>query len=319
MKQGLNAHCCYAQAVQNTEAGRRHIETGLFYTQGYALSAAANFVIGKYAMGYTTPWRFAAITYVMAALINTLWDALSSRGRMPSLEAQHEQQPALAHPWLWIALHCGTSALGVICVWMSVALIPAHVAAILSRLEAVIGIVLGLWWLKERFSPRQWWGFGLTAAGVLIVRWAALSGSSLGFALAVLSAVGLGFSQVFGKIALRGVAVPRLVLYRGWSLAMIFGLGWLLLEPGWPRMTVHQWLWLGASALIGPILARNTYILALSYLPVSQVVLLNQTQPIYTALLALATLNEVPTLSTCIGGAVIIAGVVLLVARGRKA
>lgn len=300
-------------------AGRtKQLETGLLFTQGYALSAAANFVIGKYALGYVGAWRFAAITYIMAALINTVWDGLSSRGQMPSLEAAGADPHNFRRHWLWVAIHCLASALGVICVWLSVDLIPAHVAAILSRLEAVVGIALGMWWLHERFSPRQWLGIVITAAGVVLVRWGALSGSGLGFAFAIVSALALGFSQVAGKLALRAVSVPRLVLYRGWSLALIFSLGWLLLEPGWPRLGPAQWLWLAASALIGPILARNTYLLALSYLPVSQVMLLNQTQPLYTILIAMLTLHELPGALTVIGAVVIVAGLVVVL-RGKPA
>ncbi len=301
-------------------AGRaKQLETGLLFTQGYALSAAANFVIGKYALGYVGAWRFAAITYIMAALVNTVWDGLSSRGQMPSLEASGADPHNFRRHWLWVAIHCLASALGVICVWLSVDLIPAHVAAILSRLEAVVGIALGMWWLKERFSARQWLGIGITAAGVALVRWGALSGSGLGFAFSILSALTLGFSQVAGKLALRAVSVPRLVLYRGWSLALIFCCGWLLLEPGWPTLGAVQWLWLAASALIGPILARNTYLLALSYLPVSQVMLLNQTQPLYTILIAMLTLHELPGSLTIAGAVVIVVGLVVVLRGNARA
>ena len=69
---------------------------------------------------------------------------------------------------------------------------------------------------------------------------------------------------------------------------------------------------------MGPVIARNSYMLSLSYLPVSQVVLLNQTQVLYAALVGFILRAEIPQSLFWAGAAAIVLGnVVLVLARER--
>ncbi|MCC7478248.1 DMT family transporter [bacterium] len=310
--------------MNSPAAGRsKTFETGLLWTQGNALLAAANFVLGKFILGWLGAWRFSALVYLIAATVNTIWWYLSDRHVMPQLQASGtgiKASETSTRRWAYILGHCLFSASGVILLWLGIDLVPSHVAAILSRVEALVGIGLGLWWLGESFSGRQWLGVAITAAGVALIRWAALSGEALGFALLLGAAISLGLAQVLGKQALRSVAIPRLVLIRGWLLCAVFLAGWWIVEPGPISLDWKQWAWIVVSALIGPVFARNAYLLALSYLPVSQVVLFNQTQPLYAVLIAMLLLHEYPGLLTIAGALVIVSGLaVVLSARPRPA
>ena len=73
-------------------------------------------------------------------------------------------------------------------------------------------------------------------------------------------------------MAVKFTPVPRLVLIRGWIMMAVLTANWLIRLPGWEPLSLETWLWLIARAILGPVLARNNYMLALSYLPVSQVV-----------------------------------------------
>ena len=68
---------------------------------------------------------------------------------------------------------------------------------------------------------------------------------------------------------------------------------------------------------MGPVLARNFYMLSLSYLPVSQVVLLNQAQPLYAALVGFWLRSEIPAPLFYLGAAGIILGNLVLI-RARE-
>ena len=46
---------------------------------------------------------------------------------------------------------------------------PAGVSALVTGMQPVLTAVLGSWLLRETVSPRQWLGFFLGMAGVLLV------------------------------------------------------------------------------------------------------------------------------------------------------
>jgi drug/metabolite transporter (DMT)-like permease len=77
-------------------------------------------------------------------------------------------------------------------------------------------------------------------------------------------------------------------------------------------------LLLGAAAgLAGPLLARYFLFSSLRHIDLSKAVIINQTQPLWVALIASAALGAVPPTSLIPGGVLIVAGCMLL-AYGRR-
>ncbi|MCB1220064.1 MAG: EamA family transporter [Planctomycetales bacterium] len=262
----------------------------------------------------------AAMYYLVAAPVNTMWWGLTRLklipviGKQPELPGSAPGQKGV----LLSAVHILCSALGIALFWMGMQHATTAIAAVLSRLEILFVIVMGFTLLRERFSHWQWIGFALTLCGILLIRQAPLHGDMRGITILLCSALSFAVALVAGKLAMQHVSVQALMLVRAWSMAALLCLAWLMVWPQLPQLDARGLMWLVISAVSGPFLARNNYMLAVSYLPASQVVLLNQAQPIYAALLGFLLNAEIPGSMVVLGGAAIILGnIVLIVARDR--
>ncbi|MCB1218830.1 EamA family transporter [bacterium] len=302
---------------------------GILFAQLNALCAGLHFAAGVQPLNQlkqqcvsdiAAGMMIAAMYYLVAAPVNTLWWGLTRIGWIPRIGRQPSEAPSSSggSGLLYSTLHILFSALGISLFWMGMLHATTAIAAVLSRMEIVFVIVLGFLLLRERFSHWQWIGFALTLSGILLIRGTSLQGETRGILLLLASAFSFAVSLVAGKLAMRYVSVQLLMLVRSWCMAAILCLGWFLLWPQLPSLDISNLLLVILSALSGPFLARNNYMLAVSYLPASQVVLLNQAQPLYAALLGFLLNAEIPGRMVYLGGlAIIIGNIVLILARER--
>jgi drug/metabolite transporter (DMT)-like permease len=304
---------------------------GIMFAQLNALCAGLHFAAGVLPLGQISRQTssdisagivIAALYYLVAAPTNTLWWTLTKLNVIPAIgrQPEHNRQSISMRGLGLSLLHIVCSTLGIALFWMGMQHASTAVAAVLSRLEILFVIVLGFILLRERFSHWQWLGFGLTLAGILLIRSMRFEGDLRGISILLLSALSFAIALIAGKLAMRHVSVQLLMLVRAWMIAACLCVTWYLLWPHFPQLDNAGWLWLTISALSGPFLARNNYMLAVSYLPASQVVLLNQAQPVYAALLAWLLNAEIPGMMVVFGGlAIILGNVVLILARDRAA
>ena len=295
---------------------------GILFAELNALLGGVMFVTGHQVTDYMEPVRFAALMYLVIAPFNTIWWWLTHIGVVRPFHAAehaHHNTPFNARAVLWLIVHSLCSVGGIVLLWMGMARMESAVGSMLSRLEVLVAIAIGILFLRERLTRRHWLGFALTIAGLLLLRWTVLSGEALGFVYLVCGATFFGMAEASGKLAVKYTPVPRLMLLRAWLMLLCLAGLWWLMAPGWPQVPLAIWGWLVLSALLGPLLSRNCYMLALSYLPVSSVVLLTQAQPVYAALAGVLIRSEFPALTAYAGGTLIILGNVLLIlARDRS-
>jgi len=93
-------------------------------------------------------------------------------------------------------------------------------------------------------------------------------------------------------------------------LLIILNLAW-----GLPKLADFGELWYltPVAALLGPFLARLTFLYAIRRVEVSKASILNQTQPLFVAILAFAFLQTIPSVREWIGGIFILAGCVMMI------
>ena len=275
---------------------------------------------GKEVTAVLDPQRFIALMYMVVVPVNTIWWLLTHYGVIGKAHADDDAHhlPMSGRGVGWLLGHTLASVCGIIGLWEGLALADSAVGSLMSRIEVVVAIILGMLFLSERFTRAHWIGFGLTVLGMIVVRWTSLSGDSAAFIWLLLGAIAFGFAEYTGKVAVKYVPVPRLVLIRGWLMMLTLTAVWWIRCPGWPQLSWAIWGWLVLSALMGPVLARNSYMLSLSYLPVSQVVLFNQTQVLFAAIVGFLLRTEIPQPLFWAGAAAIVLGnVVLVLARER--
>ncbi len=72
-------------------------------------------------------------------------------------------------------------------------------------------------------------------------------------------------------------------------------------------------------AFAGPILTRPIYLYALKFADLSKVALINQSQPVFVAILAFLMLQQSPAPREVVGGLFVIAGCLVVIISRKKA
>jgi drug/metabolite transporter (DMT)-like permease len=301
--------------------------SGILFAQLNALFGGTMMAVGREVTGLQldhplpAPW-FTALMYLIIAPLNTAWWLLIHFGKLKPLHSPASAQglhPLEPKGIAWMAGHSLASAVGIVGLWEGLARSTAATGSLLSRIEVVVAIILGLWLLRETFTRWHWLGFALTVAGLLIVRWTELNGDALAFTYLLIGAVGFGIAEFSGKIAVQYWPVARLAALRSWLMLGVLAVYAQLSTGGFPGLPADRVPWLVAAALLGPLISRNCYMLSLSYLPVSQVVLLTQAQPLYSGIAGFILLSEFPQPLFYLGAlAIILGNVTLILARTRQ-
>jgi drug/metabolite transporter (DMT)-like permease len=176
--------------------------------------------------------------------------------------------------------------------------------------------------LDERLTLPMIFGLAVALVGSIIIGVGDLSGGGhqlAGDGLALIGAVAAALYMLIGRslrarLSLLGYIFP---VY-GTAALTLMALALLSGAPltGYPS---RMWLWLALMALIPQIVGHSSLNWALGHLPATYVSLSVLLEPVGSTLLAWLILTEPPTWAAVIGGALILAGVVIATLRKRPA
>lgn len=223
----------------------------------------------------------------------------------------------VADGWIWLA---GT-ALGVDFVLYNYGLqrTSANVAGLVINVELVSTIGLAVWLLNERLTPHRILGSLVTLGGVLAV---SLEGSTLSDLVADERAVGNLLVMSAGVAWSLFAVAQRRAAYRGAAfhrLTPIFTVAALTVSP----TLLHRGAWRITTGLTATtmLIILTTFCTGLVYfvyarvqqrMDVSVLAILLSSIPVFSLLFASALLAEPLTLRILLGGAVIVAGIVVV-------
>lgn len=289
----------------------RNVRThGYFYSVACALVAGSAFVVGDLALKRCDPVTFSALIFGFAAPVTGFW---AIRGPRCTLRG----------PVLWpFLVHVLLSIAGVWFFWTAVQRLDPAVAGFLSRTQALVVIALSILFLGERLRPIEVVGGILALGGVALMKSTGASGAVAdkgeGFWLMICAAVSIGVSENCAKLAVRHTTPAYFVGARNAALAIAFVV--LALCDGEPAHLEGRTIGLAfLTALLAPILGRSFYMRALKRLELSRIALIQQGQPIVTALVALAVLGTVPEAYEWMGGLLVMTGCALVVWGAARA
>jgi drug/metabolite transporter (DMT)-like permease len=280
----------WASAFAGIRAGLRLTATGLPGADGYG-------------PGELALLRFGTASAALAAY------ALATRMRLPDRNDL---------PRLFLAGFLGISVYHVALNFGELT-VQSAAASLLISAAPVLTALLSSLFLKERLSWIGWAGILVAFAGVALI---SLSGSGRlsftpGTLLILLSATVAAAFSILSKQHLRRHSALEFTCYSIWmgTLPMLAFLPGLLrqVRVAAPAATVAV-LYLG---LFPAALAYLLWNYALSRMPVSRLVSFLYLSPVLAALIAWLWLGEVPAALTVLGGAIAIAGVVLVQTWGR--
>ncbi|MEZ5649796.1 MAG: DMT family transporter [Burkholderiaceae bacterium] len=179
-----------------------------------------------------------------------------------------------------------------------------------------IFIMLGAaWFFGERMVAARWAAALTGFAGVLIVVWPKLAGGELLFAIIMLASAPVFASSFLLTKALTRRDGPSVIV--AWQAITITCLSLPLALPFWQWPQPAQWFWFAIGGVLGSL---GHYCLTRSFVNAD----ISATQPVrfldlvWAALLGYLVFNDVPVVTTLIGGCVILAATVWIARREAR-
>ncbi len=258
--------------------------------------------VGPSAIGF---WRLGLALPVLALL----WRYTASPSASTPTDVAVERRPLR---WLWLA---GLFFAGDLAFWhQSIQLTSVANGTLMSNLAPVF-VTLAAWWL---FGERISRGFALGLA-------LALGGAACLVADSLTISADTAFGDLLGMISAVFYAGYILIVSRQrrffdtvqvmfWTsaagAAAMLALALLLGESIWPQ-SWHGWAVLGGLALLSHVGGQGLIAYALAHLPASFSSVSLLVQPVAAALFAWVLLSEAFGPLQAIGGAIVLAGIVL--------
>ncbi len=257
-------------------------------------------------------WRFFFTTLVYCGFIALR--GLRRRGRMPAAAPQTPTKPL---PRLRLLL-LGTFFAGeALTAFWGLERLPSATFVVLfysyPALVAILGVFLG-----ERLSGRAWFALALTLVGIALTApdfSAGLTGDNFnGVLMALADALLCAVYFLLISRLLRGET--DIALSSAWSVTGAFLLMVVVaLVAGLRLPQGDAWLYLGLLALVSTVLPVFALNAGIHKLGATRAAILCTFEPVLTAVLALIFLNELMLPIQWLGGAIIIASVILLQLR----
>ncbi|HEY7876843.1 MAG TPA: DMT family transporter [Gemmatimonadaceae bacterium] len=262
-------------------------------------------------------WRlFFSMAFIAAVLVPTRgwtqWKRLDRRGMALALGAGIM---LAAHFWSWTA---------------SVDMTSVAASVVLVNTQPVIVALISVVWLKEAPTGRQWIGIALAMAGACVVTFgdlrpaaggAAGSRALLGDGLALGGGVAAALYYLVGRRLRQTLDIwPYVALVYGACFVTLLGICIATRAPVLPQPGREYAIFAALAA--GPMLLGHTGLnWALKYLPAYVVNVTALGEPVGATLIAalIPSIREVPSALTLVGGVLVLAGLVLAVARAAAA
>ncbi len=282
---------------------------------GYILAIASSAASGlSIAIG---KWNLEAISpLLMNGIIFSIASVVMAAGLLP-FRGMSSVLHLGRRGWFWLLMFSVSSWLAIWAYWAGIKRMDPSLAAFLNRSEVLVAIVLGMLFLKERFTRLEAVGALLSIGGIILMRITLRGEYSTGFWLVLLGSLLFGITEFISKIAVRHVDPVVLTWIRNVFLAVLY---WVVVLAGGVSFDGLAKVWPGVLVLgiTGPLLARTLYLMALRKLDLSKAAVIGQSQPVYVMLIALLLLGQFPSFREIIGGIFVISGCLLLIVSRRR-
>jgi drug/metabolite transporter (DMT)-like permease len=262
---------------------------------------AYSWVVMKQVLQHAGPFDFAALRYVLGALL--LFVAL--------LVTRQSLRPPPLLPTIMIGL-CQTAAFQGLGQWALVNGGAGRIA-LLAYTMPFWAVLLAWLILKERLTPRRWVGLGLAAIGLvcIIEPWHGLGNTG-----STLLAIGAGAAWAMGTVLSKRVFLhhaPTPLNLTAWQ--MLFGAIALVIATLCVPQRSIDWSWgfiggLAYSVVMASSLAWGLWLVVLQRLPTAVASLASLGVPIVSVLLAWAILHERPSAMEVVGIVFVLLGLV---------
>ncbi|MHB0913916.1 MAG: DMT family transporter [Armatimonadota bacterium] len=281
-------------------------KTGYILALAGSVSFGVNMIFSKIALKELETFAFSLIFFAVAIIITFGYILFSGKHKMLRLDRED----------LLSVLPIGFfNAVGVIAFYAALKILDPTVAALLSRIELIITVLLGVIFLRERFNVKEMLGLAIVLIGVVVMNWQVPRAELRGFILITIGCVGFAVGWLFAARSMRNMDPDVMVFYRAvlvWIFiaAFIAATGRISPPTGYAGVLATI-----LGALFGACLGTTLFSHAVQRIGISKSIVLNQIMPLSTAILSLVFLGTIPGLRQSIGGLIVMAGAIAIVAN----
>ncbi len=283
---------------------------GDLYALLCALIIGLGNITAKVGLEFVTPELFNFYLFLFAFGIS-LFTLFNPRQR-------HEIKAVTTKTMGLIFLLSALFAFGIYFFTKSIQLIEPATVSFLSRLEAVILIVLAYIFLKERLGKYEIIGGIVALGGVFVLKFQSDLALSQAATLMIVSVVFFAGAEILVKKHIHSLGISRFLFYRNFfttiiMMVLVWSKGQALYIPSTKIL-----LLIFATTLFFPVFGRVTFLLALKRIDISRAAFITQATPLFTAVFALLILQSFPTSIEWLGGAIIFIGVIIVQLSGNR-
>ncbi len=204
--------------------------------------------------------------------------------------------------------------------YVAVTYIDPGTASLVARINAVFGLGLGYFFLKERLGRSEWIGAVVAIVGVVIITFQT-GGESGMLWLGALFVLASSFTYALhaaivkkqgGDIDFLNFFLFRMIAATMFLFIFTVGRG----ELSWPKGADLWWILLLAGT-VNVVIGRALYYIVLRRMRFSMLTIFLTLSPAATVLWSFVLFGKLPSLQSMVGGTVVIGGV-LLVTLGRR-
>jgi O-acetylserine/cysteine efflux transporter len=191
-------------------------------------------------------------------------------------------------------------------------------AALLSQMSVLFGLGFGLLWLKERLTRPQLAGAALCIAGVVVITFQPGDFFRIG---ALLTLCGSFAYALHAALVKRNGGRIDFIEFFLWRLATVAGFLFIgAAAQGalvWP--TPQAWALLLLAGTVDVVVSRSLYYAAMRRMKISVLTLVLTLSPAVVALWSFILFSVRPSLQQVIGGAAVMAGVLIVTSQRNRA
>jgi len=277
---------------------------GYLLALGSAAAIAATFVVRKSVSTKINPATFSVWWYGLAGLYAWVFALVRKEIHLAR---------GIRTGWKTVSGQVLLNAAGAILYFMEIDLTNPALVSLFGRLRTVYIVLLGVIFIRERLFRQEWIGAAVTVLGTLLIAYRGGAELNLVFLLALVENLLMAASTIMAKFAVRHVPPFVLAGYRGVLISVVI-LVYSLVTGQWQWVEVPTLAIVAAGAMSGPFLGHVMSYAALARVDAGKVAIIAAVQPVFVTLYTVLLFGDLPTLQQALGGALAIAGVVMVFA-----